>query len=255
MSERAERAGRILPLIDLTNLDGGCTADDIAALCRDAMTPYGPVAAVCVFPAFVAQAVAALGASPVRVATVVNFPGGGTDQRAVLRETKQAVADGAHEIDMVLPWQALAGGETDLVHAMVVMVRAATEGAAKLKVILETGELKDPGLIREASRIALEEGADFLKTSTGKVAVNATPEAARIMLEEIRAGGDRARGFKAAGGIRTVDDAATYLALADEIMGAPWVSPDTFRFGASSLLGDVLAALAGSDAGPGSEGY
>ena len=254
MSERARLAGRILPLIDLTNLNDGCTAADIAELCRNAITGHGPVAAVCVYPAFVAQSVAALAGGPVKVATVVNFPAGGTDQRAVLRETKQAVGEGVHEVDLVLPYRALASGDAAAAEAMVSMVRAATEGTALLKVIVEAGELKEPALIRKASDLALEAGADFIKTSTGKVAVNATPEAARIMLEAIRDAGDRGRGFKAAGGIRTVDDAGTYLALADEIMGEGWATPSTFRFGASSLLGDVLAAL-GGEAAPEGEGY
>ncbi len=255
MDERARMAGRILPLIDLTNLNDDCTPEAIAKLCKDAVTPYGAVAAVCVFPAFVSHAVALLSGGPVKVATVVNFPAGGTDQRAVLRETKQVVGEGAHEVDLVMPYQAFASGEADTSRAMISMVRAATEGAALLKVILETGELKDPDLIRAAAELALDEGADFIKTSTGKVAVNATPEAANIMLSAIKATGNRAFGFKAAGGIRTVEEATAYLGLADEIMGAGWAAPATFRFGASSLLGDVLSALAGTGNETAGQGY
>jgi deoxyribose-phosphate aldolase len=123
----------------------------------------------------------------------------------------------------------------------------------RLKVILETGELGDAATIRAAADLALAAGADFVKTSTGKVAVNATPQAAEILLEAIRASG-RPAGFKAAGGIRTVTEAAVYLDLADRILGPGWVSPETFRFGASGLLGDVLAALDGT-AARGSTGY
>lgn len=245
---QASVAKRALGLIDLTNLNDGCTADDIDALCRRARTSHGNVAAVCVWPAFVAQAVSALADSDVQIATVVNFPHGGTDRRSVLAEAKQVVGAGAHEVDLVMPYGAFAAGETGTAHDMVAMVRAATDGRAKLKVIIESGELGDPALIAAASRLALEAGADFIKTSTGKVAVNATPETARIMLEVLHDFGDPSRGFKPAGGIRTVDDCATYLDLADTIMGAGWATKATFRFGASSVLDAVLAALGGVDA-------
>jgi deoxyribose-phosphate aldolase len=248
LASRKDTASRVLGLIDLTNLNDDCTPEDIDALCDQANTHFGSVAAICIWPRFVAQARKKLGEdSGIRIATVVNFPSGDGDARSVLHETKDAVADGANEIDLVMPYKALAAGDEAKARSMVATIRAATEGVASLKVIIEAGELKTPGLIEKASQIALEEDADFIKTSTGKVAVNATPETAGIMLTVLKDFGDEKRGFKPAGGIRTVEEAGQYLALADQIMGKGWVSPKTFRFGASSLLGDVVAALSGKE--------
>jgi deoxyribose-phosphate aldolase len=240
MSARADAARRALPLIDHTSLNDDDTPERIAALCEQAVTPQGAVAAVCVHPRFVVQAAAVLEDSPVRIATVANFPSGTTDARGARREAEQALVDGADEVDVVLPYLAYAAGERDAALAVVRACREATDGAT-LKVILETGRLERPELIRHAAADALELGADFVKTSTGKLKPGATPEAAREMLEAIR---DHGRGgFKASGGVRTVDDAAAYLALADEVIGAGWASPETFRLGASTLLADVLEAL------------
>ncbi|MEM0900554.1 MAG: deoxyribose-phosphate aldolase [Pseudomonadota bacterium] len=250
-------AARALGLIDLTNLNDDCTAEDITALCAATSTPHGKVAAVCVWPDFVAQCMREVGeGSGIAIATVVNFPGGDKDRKTVLAETKKAVADGATEVDMVLPYHALASGDVDLAGDTIAMVRAATSGRAKLKVIIESGELKAPDLIRAATRLALDEDADFVKTSTGKVDINATPETADIMLGEIKQFGDPKRGFKAAGGIRTVEDCAAYFAIADDLMGHDWVEKSTFRFGASSLLGNVLEVLDGTASSAGSDsGY
>jgi deoxyribose-phosphate aldolase len=234
-------ARRALPLLDLTDLNDDGTAAAIEALCAKAVTPAGPVAAVCIYARFIPVARPLLAGGPVRIATVVNFPAGGEDTEAVARETAAAIEAGADEIDLVLPYRALAAGRADVAGTQVARIRAVAAGVT-LKVILETGRLVEPALIREASDLALAAGADFLKTSTGKVEVNATPEAAEIMLGAIRASG-RPAGFKAAGGIRKTADAAAYLAIADRIMGEGWASPATFRFGASGLLDDLLATL------------
>ena len=256
MASRKEIASRALGLIDLTNLNDDCTPEAIDALCAQAVTSFGDTAAICIWPRFVAQARKILGPdSAVKIATVVNFPSGDGGERDVLHETKDAIAAGADEIDLVMPYRALAAGDTEAARSMIATIRAATEGVARLKVIIEAGELGDPALIEAASQMALEEGADFIKTSTGKVAVNATPETARIMLTVLKTFGDPARGFKPAGGIRTVEEAGQYLALADEIMGKDWVSPKTFRFGASSLLGNVLATLSGDTPAEPASGY
>lgn len=249
-------AARALPLVDLTNLDDACTPDDVAALCARAVTPHGAVVAVCLWPRFVAQAKTALAGTGVKVATVVNFPAGGDDTLAVVAETRQAVADGADEIDLVMPYRAFVAGRRGFAEEQIRRVKAAC-GDVLLKVILETGEIGDAMLIHAVSDVAIGAGADFIKTSTGKVAVNATPEAAEVMLtviEEVRREHGSTVGFKAAGGIRTVADAARYLALADRILGANWVSAATFRFGASGLLDALLAALDGRAADAG-EGY
>ncbi|WP_425479264.1 deoxyribose-phosphate aldolase [Hoeflea halophila] len=232
-----------LSSLDLTELGDAATEAATLALVDRAVSEFGPVAAVCIWPRFVAAARTKLGAaSPVRIATVVNFPSGDMAIDEVVAETTRAVADGADEIDLVIPWKALIAGDEQAVRDMIRAVRGAAPAPTTLKTILETGELNDPALISRASDIALEEKADFIKTSTGKVAVNATLDAARIMLEVIQRSGKQV-GFKPAGGIRTVQDAGAYFALCEEILGAGWVSPTTFRFGASGLLGDILATL------------
>lgn len=252
MTDLRSAAARALACLDLTDLDEACDAAAVDALCRRARTPHGPVAAVCVWPRFVARCRAALVGSGIRVATVVNFPSGDEDVIAVRNMSRQAMIDGADEIDMVVPWRALVAGRPEAVAATVYEVRDAA-GRRKLKAILETGELKDPGLIRQAADQAIAGGADFLKTSTGKVAVNATPEAAEILLAAIRDSG-RTVGLKPAGGVRTTADAAGYLELCDRMMGAGWATPSRFRIGASGLLTALLATLdgAGEPSGQGS---
>lgn len=235
-------ARRALALVDLTNLDEHCTTEAIDTLCRRADGPHGHTAAVCVWPRFVRQASQLLAESPVLVATVVNFPAGGTDVAATVAETTQALADGADEIDLVLPYTAFLSGDVASAEAMVSAVRAAVVAPARLKVILETGGYPDQDAVRRAARLAIEQGADFVKTSTGKTSASASVEAVRTMLTEIRESGWPV-GIKPSGGIRTLDDACTYLRLADEIMGEHWASPDTFRFGASGLLDALESAI------------
>jgi deoxyribose-phosphate aldolase len=251
---RPDLARRALALLDLTDLSD--TADDAAtrALCAKAGGGPVPVAAICIWPRFVRTARAALGTGGgVRIATVVNFPAGGDEVPPVLTDTERAIADGADEIDLVLPWRRVLAGSPDIASAMIGETKARCRGKL-LKVILETGEYPDAGAIRRAADLAIAAGADFIKTSTGKTARSATPEAARIMLEAIR-DGRRPVGLKPSGGIRTLADAKTYLALADEIMGPSWARPETFRFGASGLY-DVLAReIAGESGRPGTESY
>lgn len=237
----ATLARRAVALLDLTDLSNGLDEAGVERLCARALTPLGPVAAICLWAGFVPQARRLLKGTPVRIATVVNFPAGEDDVMRVADEARWALLDGADEIDVVLPWRALAGGRHEVVGALLGAVRAVVPQGRTLKTILETGELKSPELIRAAARIAIGTGADVIKTSTGKTAVSATPEAVRLMLEEIRASG-RQVGIKPSGGIRTLEDARTYLALADAIMGIGWATPTTFRFGASGLLDQLLAA-------------
>lgn len=234
-----DAARAALAALDLTSLNDGDTPEQIARLCAradGAAGRDGRAAAVCVWPRFVAQARAALPRA-IAVAAVANFPDGSADTARAVADTEAIVAAGGDEVDVVIPYR-----ELDAAPALLAAVRRAA-GAAKLKVILETGELQDPARITRAAGIALDAGADFLKTSTGKVAVNATPEAARLMLAAIRDGGHATVGFKAAGGVRTVADAAVYLALADEFLGTH--APARFRIGASGLLDDIEAVLAG----------
>lgn len=235
-------ARRIRALIDLTDLGPACTEADIERLCRRAIDHHPCVAAVCVWPPFVARAARLLAGTGVKVATVVNFPGGGTDVAATLAETALALSDGADEIDLVIPFRALLAGDAEAARAMVVAVRAAVPAPKHLKVILETGSYPSQREVRAAADLAIDAGADFVKTSTGKTDRSATPEAARTLLEAIRDAG-RAVGLKPSGGIRNVADAEAYLALADEVMGPQWAVPATFRFGASGLLDAVDAAI------------
>ena len=249
-----EAAGFALSLLDLTNLRDDCNNAAIETLCLRAQTPYGTAAAICIWPRFVAHARSILRPGhPVRIATVVNFPSGGLPVEEVVEETRQAISDGADEIDLVIPYRAFRAGDEEAVSEMVEAVRVACPEAC-LKVILETGELKDSGSIRRASELAIAGGADFIKTSTGKVSVNATLEAADIMLQAIRDSRKRV-GFKPAGGIGSVADADLYLRLAETIMGPNWIMPSTFRFGASGLLDDILAVLGGGVSARATAGY
>lgn len=234
-------ARRILPLLDLTSLNDGDTEQVIASLCAKALTPVGPVAAICIYPRFIAAASPLLD-QRISLATVVNFPAGESDRQTVTHEIRSAVAAGADEIDLVFPYSAFLSGKKTYAREIVSAAREAADKGILLKVILETGRLESAGAIREAAEAAIGSGADFLKTSTGKVQPAATLEAARIMLQVIHDLDDEV-GFKAAGGIRTVEEAGAYLALADEILGPDWATQDTFRIGASSLLDDLLARL------------
>jgi deoxyribose-phosphate aldolase len=248
-------AKTILGLLDLTSLNDGDSDLSIRALAQSAETPFGGPAALCVYDRFLGTARKALddqGLNAVRLATVANFPAGGTDLAAVLAEAAAQPGKGADEVDVVFPWRALIGGDRSIGARLVEGVRSVLSKDITLKVIIESGELAEPALIRRASEISIENGADFVKTSTGKVPVNATLEAAEIILTTIRASG-RPVGFKASGGVRTVADAAHYLALAEKIMGKGWVSPKTFRFGASGLLTNIKAVLSGV-ASPASQG-
>jgi deoxyribose-phosphate aldolase len=235
----AATARLAISLVDLTNLADDCNPDDVTVLCERARRHA--TAAVCIWPDFVAQAAAELAGTGVKVATVVNFPSGSERPYAVGVITERALADGADEIDVVLPFRAFAAGDLRRAEAMLRHTRSITDGRSVIKVILESGELGDLETVRRAARLAIECGADFVKTSTGKTDVSATPGAVRAILEEIRSAG-RPVGVKPSGGIRTLVDARTYLALADDVMGPGWATPATFRFGASGLL-DVLVGV------------
>jgi len=250
----AQIAVRALRSLDLTDLTDTCTDQAIDALCKKALDPRGPVAAVCVWPQFVKRAQENLKGSTVRIATVVNFPAGGEDVSRVSDDTQEALSDGANEIDLVIPYEAVRRGDLTVAAEMVEAVRELVDGDRLLKVILETGELKDPKLIEAASLVAIEAGADFIKTSTGKTPVSATPEAAEIMLRAIKASG-RPVGLKPSGGIRTVADAGIYLDLADQIMGPGWATPKTFRIGASSVYDALIAAIEGREGTTASGAY
>ncbi|MBO9496500.1 deoxyribose-phosphate aldolase [Thalassotalea sp. G20_0] len=264
MTDLNARSRQAVQLMDLTSLNDDDTPEKIIALCHQAHTEAGNTAAVCIYPRFIPLArktLNALGLNDVAIATVTNFPAGDDDIEIAVAETRAAIAYGADEVDVVFPYRALIAGNAEVGAELVRRckdvcgVDDSGQKQVLLKVIIETGELKDPALIRKASDIAIAAGADFIKTSTGKVPVNATPESARIMLEAIRDSGNTQVGFKPAGGIRTAEDAALHLDMADEIMGDGWVNSRHYRFGASSLLGNLLIALGLKQGEASKEGY
>ncbi len=241
-------------MIDLTTLEGADTPGKVRALVAKALRPdptdqtCPAAAAVCVYPDMVATAREALAGAPLHVASVATaFPSGRTSLAVKLRETADAVAAGADEIDMVIDRGAFLTGRVQQVHDQIVAVKdacARVDGSrAHLKVILETGELVTYDNVRRASWLAMLAGADFVKTSTGKVQPAATPPVTMVLLEAVRDFRDatgRQVGVKPAGGIRTAKDAIRYLVMVNEVAGPDWLDPDWFRFGASSLLNDLL---------------
>ena len=251
----SDAARRTLPLLDLTSLNDDDDSAAIDRLCGRAVGSLVRVAAVCVWPQFIAQCRETLAGSGVRIATVANFPAGALDPAGAVAEVQAAVTAGADEVDLVLPYAAWLDGQRAAAGELVAACKQASGPERILKVILESGRLRSADNIAGASRDAIAAGADFLKTSTGKTEVSATLSAAEIMLTAIKQSGLRV-GFKAAGGLRTTMQDAAYLALAEQIMGPGWAAPHTFRFGASSLLDDLLADLGMARAsGPGNKGY
>jgi len=247
-----------ISMIDLTTLEGADTPGKVRSLCAQARHPdpdhpdVPPVAAVCIYPDLVDVAVEALRGSPVTVAAVATaFPSGRSSREVKLADTALAVEAGAGEIDMVIDRGAFLTGRYGAVYDEIVAVRAACDdgpggsgaGRAHLKVILETGELGGYDEVRRASWLALLAGADVIKTSTGKISPAATLPVVQVMLQAVRdwhrLTGEH-RGVKAAGGIRTAKDAIRHLVAVNEIVGPDWLHPQLFRFGASSLLNDLL---------------
>jgi deoxyribose-phosphate aldolase len=238
-----------ISMVDLTTLEGADTHGKVRSLCAKAMRPdpsdlsAPAVAAVCVYPDLVEVAVEALRGSQVRVASVATaFPSGRASLATTLVDVREAVKAGADEIDMVIDRGAFLSGRYGQVFDEIVAVRALC-GTAHLKVILETGELATLDNVRRASVLALLAGADFIKTSTGKASVSSTPPVALVMLQAVRDFADttgEVRGVKLAGGIRASKDAIRYLVMVSEVAGPRWLDADHFRFGASSLLNDLL---------------
>lgn len=242
----------VISMMDLTTLEGKDTPGKVRQLCSKGMRPdptrqdLPTVAAICVYPAHIATARAALGDSGVKVASVATyFPSGQVSLEVKVDDVREAVKAGADEIDMVIDRGAFLAGDYLKVFEEILAVRAAC-GDAHLKVILETGELGTLDNVRRASAIAMAGGAHFIKTSTGKVSPAATLPVTLVMLEAIRehhAATGEMIGMKPAGGIRTAKDSIKYLVLLSETLGSAWMSNEWFRFGASSLLNDVLMQI------------
>jgi len=244
-----------LGLIDLTSLNDSDTPGVVLNLCKQTKNEFGSVAAVCIYRQFIQTAREYFSGHKlnIKIATVTNFPDGDDDIYKAVKETEEAIRLGADEVDIVFPYKALIAGN-DKIGVEIVNKARQVCGDKTLKVIIESGELIKPELIERASIISIENGADFIKTSTGKVKINATLEATRIMLNTIKSLNAKC-GFKAAGGIRSVAEAAQYLQLAYEIMGDNWVNANNFRFGASSLLQDVLDVLNGNQSSGNANSY
>jgi deoxyribose-phosphate aldolase len=238
-----------ISMIDLTTLEGQDTPGKVRALCAKARQPdpadpsCPQVAAICVYPDMVGTAKNALGSSGIKVASVATaFPSGRSSLDIKLQDTRDAVAAGADEIDMVIDRGAFLAGDYQRVYDEIVAVKGAC-GSAHLKVIMETGELVTYDNVRRASWLSMLAGADFIKTSTGKIQPAATMPVTMIMLEAVRdfrEATGRMVGVKPAGGISTAKDAIKYLVMVNEVAGEDWLSPDWFRFGASRLLNDLL---------------
>lgn len=257
-STKLEGISLAIRCVDLTTLEGKDSEGRVRSLCSKAITPrpgwpnIPSVAAVCVYPNFVAIAKDALRGSGVKVASVAtSFPSGLSSLEVKLADTANAIASGADEIDMVIDRGAFLSGHEQQVFDEIVAVKAIC-GPVHLKVILETGELGTYENTRRASDLALEAGADVIKTSTGKVGTNATFSTALVMCEALRdfarRTGER-RGLKVAGGVRTTKQALTYLVIVKETLGDAWLHPDRFRIGASTLLDDLLMQLEKEETG------
>jgi len=255
---KIEALHTILSMIDLTTLEGQDTPGKVKQLCQkaihlhDAMPGLPHVAAICVYPTMVGVANKALGNSGINVASVATaFPSGMAPRQIKLAETRIAVDEGADEIDMVISRGAFLQGEYGFVFDEIAAIKEAC-GDAHLKVILETGELGTLDRVRRASVLAMHAGADFIKTSTGKIQPAATLPVTLVMLQSIRDfyyETGRMIGMKPAGGISSAKLAVHYLVMLRETLGTAWMTPEWYRFGASSLANDVLMQLRKQETG------
>lgn len=240
----AALARRLLGMLDLTTLNDSDDAQVVRALAANAATPVGHVAALCTWSRLIGAALDSLAGTGVPVAAVTNFPAGELDAAGAAAQSAAAVAAGAAEIDVVFPWRTFLAGDAASALALVRACREACGTQARLKVILETGQLGTPACIREAADLAIAGGADFLKTSTGRTQPGATLMAAQVMLDAIAHAQTRGArvGFKVSGGVRTLADAASYLAAYEHRFGVGSAQPEVFRIGASQLVHELLAA-------------
>jgi deoxyribose-phosphate aldolase len=244
-TSRSAQARRLISLTDLTSLGESDDAASVRALSALARTAPLKPAAVCIWARWIPVALEALQGTGIPVCAVANFPEGAAAPDVAAAETAAAVAAGATEVDVVFPYRAMLAGDSGVGLALVRGCREACADRALLKIILETGQLLGAENIRHAAEVAISGGAQFLKTSTGKTQPAATPEAAAVLLEVIAAASRRGRsiGFKASGGIRTIDDAWGYLTLYEQSFGPASASASNFRIGASGLFKELTAAL------------
>ena len=244
-----------LSAIDLTTLTCNDSVESVTEFAKKTVTfseayPDVPnVASICVYPSFVETVGLAVDGTPMRITSVGGgFPASQTFLEVKMLEVAMAVENGADEVDIVLNVGKMLTGEYDEAANEVEMIRSEMDADVVLKVIIESGALKTPELIRKASLISMAAGADFIKTSTGKIDVAATPEAAVVMCQAIKDFYDKTGtmvGFKAAGGVKTPQDAALYYTIVEQILGEQWLTTDLFRIGASSAANNLLSAIVG----------
>lgn len=237
---------KIFSLIDLTSLNEDDTTETIAAICEKAIYKNQHVAAICVYPQFVKQVAAFCAGTPIKVVTVANFPFAKEKLEDVKFSIAESIANGAQEIDVVFPYHDYLEGKKFKTHEFICDCKEVCGKNITLKVILETGMLKDLQMVTEISRSVLLAGADFLKTSTGKIKQGTTLQAASALLfviKELSPVLKRSIGLKVSGGVRTIEQAAEYIELANQIMGKNWVNPDHFRIGASQLADVVIEKM------------
>ncbi len=258
-NEREEVYATCLAAVDLTTLTPCDTEASASALAQRAMAFYAEyptlknVASICVYPPFVESVGLVVDGSPMRITSVAGgFPASQTFMEVKALEVAMAIESGADEIDVVISVGKVLAGEYDEAKGELELLRqeCGEEDGATLKVILETGELKSVEKIYDASVIAIEAGADFIKTSTGKSAVSATPEAVLVMCHAIKDHFDKCGemvGIKVAGGVRTPQDAALYYTIIEEVLGEAWLTPEYFRIGASSAANALLSAILGRE--------
>jgi deoxyribose-phosphate aldolase len=235
---QAHNPERMLAFIDLTSLADTDTHESISVLCDKALSAPVKVACVCVYPQFIKTVSARLKNSSIKSAAVANFPTGDAEIDDVLAEIKKSVADGAQEIDVVFPYKGFLRGEKSEAQNFIRQCKTACGANVMLKVILETGAMP-VDKIAEAAEMVIAAGADFVKTSTGKINVGATLAAAEIILQTIKKS-KLAVGIKISGGVRSIEQAQSYLTLAENMMGANWLKPSTFRIGASQLFDALI---------------
>lgn len=238
-------AAQLLGVLDLTSLGDRDTPEVIEALAAQALAAPVQPAALCVHPEHVTTARRAVAGTPIRVATVVNFPDGSANLRRVERETGRALGAGAQEIDLVLPYREVLAGRPAAAEAVVLACRAVCGPDVVLKVILETGEFPGADLLRDACNVSLRGGADFLKTSTGKTPIGATLTAASVLLDALARSG-RPCGLKVSGGVRTLEQAQAYARLVETRLGSDAATPQRFRIGASALFSELAQVFADS---------
>lgn len=234
---------RVMGLIDFTRLKEEDTESQMALWCQSAQNQFGHVAAVCVLPAYVRLMATNFAGSPIKIATVVNFPNGDAKLEEVLIEINRALSEGANEIDVVFPYHRYLASERQYTQTFVETCKTACGNQALLKVILEVGILADSAIIADATYDVIKAGADFVKTSTGRVLQGASFETAAailLVLKHLRGQVDRPVGIKISGGVKDLSQALLYLELAENIMGRAWVDSQTFRIGSSQLVDEIL---------------